>query len=99
MCGNKECELAISRHVSVFTQQAFPRCYTIPRITAEGEPIGLHTHTHTHRLRTPPPPPSPCPPQKKREEGRLLGGRCSQITDQREEGRGRGSVNATVSRL
>lgn len=51
----------------MFTQQAFPRCYTIPRITVEGD-----SNQHTQRA---PPPPHALPPltpthKEEREEGR-----------------------------
>ena len=62
----------------VFTQQAFPRCYMIPGITAEGIQQGCtHTHTHIHKQSTT----SSLPPRRKREEGRLVGGRYREITD------------------
>lgn len=72
----------------MFKQQVFPRCYTIPRITGEGDTIGLHTHTQS----------TPIPPKRKERRGDWWeGGR--EIADQKEEGRGKGSVNSVVGRL
>lgn len=57
MWKDEEREFAISRHVCVYTA-SLPRCYTIPRITAEGgDPIGAHTHTQIYTDLQPPPPP------------------------------------------
>lgn len=77
----------------VFTQQAFPRCYTIPGITAVG---GLNTTAHTTHTHTLPPGPLS---EVRREGRRFVGGRNGEIRDQREEGRSKGSVNSTVGRF
>lgn len=71
MCGHKECELAISRHVCVCVYTA-----SLSQVLYDPWDYSGIRQGYTH---TPPP---PSPPEEKR--GGEIGGR--EITDQREEG-------------
>lgn len=51
----------------MFTQRAFPRCSTIPRITVEGDLTVLNTHREREREREHHNFPTP---RKEKEEGR-----------------------------
>lgn len=70
----------------VFTLQVFPRCCTILRITVEGDPADTLNHLPENPLHH---------RRKKIEEGiQSVRGRWREITDQKEEGRGKRSVNS-----